>query len=128
MGSNLIEKFDFDNKSELINNSIRCLLDCIRSVETMRSSSSMENLSEEDVAKILGGVKNLEKNIERLNNKLVNKSNRNIYKAIGKNKTLWVARPDKKIDSNLEKLFNTDLNIKTFSKTYAIKDLYSDVT
>lgn len=127
MGSNLVNN-NFENKSELINNSIRCLLDCIRNFEHMRSDDSFDNIQEQDVVRILGGLKNLEKNIEIINKKVINKTNKNVYKAIGKNKTLWVVKPEKNFDSGVDNIFKSDLKIKTFKKTYNIKDLYNDIT
>jgi len=69
------------------------MVDCVKTLESMRSFGSMATISEDDLKEVLKHMKELEESIENINTK---KCRTPLFKAIGKDRKLWVSKDLKK--------------------------------
>ena len=83
------------SKLKNLNSSINKMLDFVKDLEKLRSYKYMSSLTKDELNDVLAQIRQIEESIEALNNP-ANKDSEtgNRFKAIGKNRKLWVTRPD----------------------------------
>ncbi|MGD9579878.1 MAG: hypothetical protein AB7V50_00760 [Vampirovibrionia bacterium] len=74
-----------------IRNSINTMIDCVNKMEKTRSYEYLRTIKPADIDRVISQMKALEEKLEHLNKQ--NNEKKQILKAIGKNRTLWVTKP-----------------------------------
>lgn len=87
---------DVCDKISCLNTSINKMVDCVKTLEKMRSYGSVSTITEDDLKDVLKHMKELEESIEVMNNK---KCSLPLFKAVGKGRKLWVSKDLQKKDS-----------------------------
>lgn len=80
---------DVCNKISCLNASINKMVDCVKTLEKMRSYGSVSVITEDELKDVLKHMKELEESIEIMNNK---RCKLPLFKAIGKGRKLWVSK------------------------------------
>src|SRR3989339_1973744 len=93
------------SKIKSITKSINTMVDCVNYLERIRSYEYIGSIKESELKKVLSQMKEIEERIEKLNNLSKEKE---VFKAIGKNRTVWVTKPIKESYFNENNTPNCD--------------------
>jgi hypothetical protein len=80
-----------------LNHSITKMMDCVKHLEKMRSLNYLMTLDEEELAKVMEHMQEIEESIEKINCSTQTASESGVMlKAIGKDRKFWVSKPGAK--------------------------------
>jgi len=85
------------SKLKNINHSINKMVDCVRTLEKMRSLNYISAVDETELEKVLQQMQEIEESIEKINlSKEKPAEQKTVLRAIGKDRKLWVSKPSLK--------------------------------
>lgn len=105
---------------EGLKKSVNTMVDCVNYLEKIRSYDYLGSIEDSDLQKVLSQMKEIEERLENINK---NKADKKIFKAIGKNRTVWVTKPATPFSNEEKPVSNNDNGTKMkHSKNIINKD------